>query len=244
MLSGYNITLVAEAVRRLVSSAPRFIAHLVPVITIILFVLLAGSQTAAVRAGMMASITIAARATGRERDGVTVLIFVAALMTLYNPGQLLHDISFHLSFLATLGLLIFSPIFDRLLYMIPERLQLRSIVSTTLATQLFLLPYLAYAIGEVSIVSIFANILVLPLIPIAMLFGAALIPLAVVSNSVAMVFAPIAQLPLSTIIFLTSSLAVPFATVQLIEIPWQFMVLVTFVLTLVGIWIGFKKKES
>ena len=232
VLSGYNITVVAEAVRRSLVRAPRFLALFFSLVTVVAFVFLAGAQTAAVRAGSMATIALIARAIHREHDGVRALLLVAAGMVLYNPDQVLFSVSFHLSFLATLGLLIFSPLIERRLSFVPEQFQIRGIVAVTIATQVFLLPYLAYSIGEVSLIGILANILVLPIIPIAMALGAAVTAVALFSATLAVVLSPFAYFPLTGIIMLASFLSqVPYAAVSLPEISAPIMVALTVLLT-------------
>ena len=238
VLSGYNITVVSEAVRRLFSRASRTVALTASLITIVLFVLLAGAQTAAVRAGSMATIALVARACRREYDGLRILLLVAALMVLYNPDQILFSTSFHMSFLATLGLLLFAPIFERYLTVIPDAMQLRNITAATLATQIFLLPYLMYSIGEVSVVGIIANILVLPIVPIAMACGAALIVITLAVPFAAPILAPFAYLPLAAIIFLADLLAVPYAAAPLPVISAPLMIIAVIILSAIGIRYG------
>ena len=142
-----------------------------------------------------------------------------------------------MSFLATLGLLLFSPILERRLTWVTERLQVRNIVAATFATQVFLLPYLAYSIGEVSVVGIAANILVLPLVPIAMAFGAALILVALIVPGIAVGLAPLAYLPLASIIWFTNLLAIPYAALPLLEIPAVVLLLSIAFLTYLGVTI-------
>ena len=193
--------------------------------SVVFFVLLAGAQIAAVRAGSMAVIALIARITYREYDGIRALLLVASLMVLYNPNSVLFSVSFHLSFLATLGLLLFSPIIEKKLHFFPEKLQIRSIVSSTLATQIFLLPYLAYSIGEVSLVGIVANIVILPIIPVAMLFGSLLTGISMVAPSISLILAPLAYLPLRGIIFLAEFFSrAPYAIVLLPEISAAWVV--------------------
>lgn len=235
VLSGYNITLIAESVRRLFSWTPRRISLLVSFMAIIAFVLLAGAQVAAVRAGSMATIALIARATNREYDGIRVLLLVAAIMTLHNPDQVLFSISFHLSFLATLGLLLFSPIFERALRRVPKKYELRGIIAATLATQLFLLPYLAYAIGEISIIGVPVNILVLPIIPIAMLFGSAVTVVTILLPIAGSIIAPIAYIPLRTITFFTEIFShVPHAMIDLPRVSVVWAAIPTILLTYIG----------
>ena len=235
VLSGYNVTLIAETIRRLFAWTPKAVSFFISFITIIAFVALAGAQIAAIRAGSMATIALIARTTSREYDGIRALLLVAAVMTLYNPDQVLFSTSFHMSFLATLGLLIFSPMIERLLNRMPEKFEIRNIIASTLATQIFLLPYLAYAIGEVSIIGIPANIFILPIIPIAMLFGSAVTAIAVVSPVIASGIAPIAYLPLRAITFLAEFFSqIPYATLSLPKIPVALVVMLTALLVYIG----------
>ena len=199
VLSGYNITIVAEAFRRLLVRLPRTISTILSILAIGLFVLLSGAQVAGVRAGVMGMIALIARATYREDDGVRALFLVAAGMALYNPALVIFSTSFHMSFLATFGLLTFTPLFEKLFKKISDKFQLRSIVAVTFSTQIFLLPYLAFAIGEVSIVSVLTNILVLPIVPFAMAAGAIVGGVGLLSITLGKVLSPLAYIPLAYI---------------------------------------------
>lgn len=237
VLSGYNITLVADSVRKLLARTPRSFSFLASCLVILSFVLLAGAQTAAIRAGSMATVSLVARALRREYDGIRALLLVAVAMILWNPDQVLHSVSFHLSFLATLGLLVFATPLERRLSFLPDRLQIRSVVAATLATQLILLPYLAHSIGEVSVVGILANAVILPLIPIAMAAGAAVTVIGMISPLVASILVPVAYVPLHGVIVLAEGFArVPYSTLLLPEAPAFLMLFATGLL----VWVGFR----
>lgn len=235
VLSGHNITLIAEGVRRVLRKTPRSVSFLASLLAILVFVLLAGVQMAAVRAGSMAVIALIARATHREYDGIRALSLIVLAMAVYSPEQVLFSTSFHLSFLATLGLLLFAPSVEQKLKKIPEKYGIRGIIAATLATQIFLLPYLAYTIGEVSIIGIPANMVILPIIAPAMFFGTAVTLVALLSPTLATVLSPIALLPLKAITTLAETLAkIPHATILLPEIGVGMTVLLTAILTYVG----------
>lgn len=228
VLSGYNVTLVAEATRRLFSRAGTTIPLIISLATIIAFVLLAGAQTAAVRAGIMAVIALVARSLNREQGGVRALLLAAAVMTIVNPHQALFNISFHLSFLATLGLLLFAKPLEERLHGVTDRLQFRSILAATIATQCTLLPYLAYAIGEVSLIGIIANVIILPLVPLAMATGTIVTVTALILPTAGFVIAPIALIPLSLMTHSTTFLAkVPYAAVTLPPTPASLTLIAT-----------------
>lgn len=100
---------------------------------------------------------------------VTVLI-----LTIISPFQTLYDPSFHLTCCATYGLILFSKPIDawiRLSYVRWVPSWLREILSVTLATQVFVFPYIIYMTSSFSSVFLVSNVLVLPIIPIVMFFG-------------------------------------------------------------------------
>ncbi|HYF13159.1 MAG TPA: ComEC/Rec2 family competence protein, partial [Candidatus Paceibacterota bacterium] len=79
--------------------------------------------------------------------------------------------SFILSVLATFGLITLSPTVEKYLTFIPEKFGVRSIAATTIAVQIFVLPALLYMSGILSFLSVPANIIALPFVPLTMIFG-------------------------------------------------------------------------
>lgn len=171
VLSGYNITIVGDAIMKIFSFLPRAFGISLGAGSIILFALMTGGGATVVRASMMALLVVLAGATGRTYN-ITRALFVAGfLMVLHNPAILVFDPSFQLSFMATLGMVTLSPLIKSRLLFVTERFGFREIVATTFATQIFVLPLLLYTTGQLSLVSLPVNLLVLPTIPFTMLFG-------------------------------------------------------------------------
>jgi len=119
----------------------------------------------------MALLVILGRVSGRKYAITRALFIAGFFMILQSPKILISDPSFQLSFLATLGLIHLSPVISKKLFFIPQKYQLRELASATISTQIFVLPLLLNKIGDISIVAPIANILVLPVIPLTMLFG-------------------------------------------------------------------------
>jgi competence protein ComEC len=110
----------------------------------------------------------------KNTDQIYALTIVVLIMTIVNPFGSIYDPSFHLTCCATYGLILFSKYFDQLIIFswtnfIPNFL--REIISVTLATQVFVFPYIIFMSGSFSTVFLLSNILVLPLIPFIMLLG-------------------------------------------------------------------------
>jgi competence protein ComEC len=110
----------------------------------------------------------------KNTSQVYALTVVVLIMTIINPFGSLYDPSFHLTCCATYGLILFSKYFDQLLLFskfsfLPK--SIREIVSVTLATQIFVFPYIIFMSGSFSTVFLLSNVVVLPLIPFIMLLG-------------------------------------------------------------------------
>lgn len=123
-----------------------------------------GAPASSVRAGIMAGIFLFAQKSGRISQGQRAVIFAAAFMLALNPLLLRFDIGFQLSFLAIMGIIYLQPIFLNWLKIIPDfkAFPLKTTMATTLSAQVFTLPILIYNFGYVSLVSLPANILIVP----------------------------------------------------------------------------------
>ena len=170
-LSGYNVTIVAEWFMKLFAFLPLSFGIGVGIFAILLFILMTGASSTAVRAGMMAILALIARATGRNYDVARALVLVAVFMVLLNPFILVYDVSFQLSFLATVAVIFLAPRIEKYFIWITDKFGLRDIVSVTCAAYIFVFPFILYKMGNFSLVALPANILILPLIPFTMMLG-------------------------------------------------------------------------
>lgn len=190
VLSGYNITIIAVGTFWALSFfGKRNLSFILSLIFIILFATMVGWGATVFRAVIMALISILALFLGRPSDALRWLFVAGLLMLLWNPLILFYDPSFQLSFMATLGLILFSETIDKKIISkiikflikisVPvsfivamEKIKMREIISSTLAVQFFVLPLLIKMSGFVSLISFLINPIVLPLVPYAMAFGA------------------------------------------------------------------------
>jgi len=168
VLSGYNVMIVAEWVMIFLAllRLPRRLQFFAGGAALLLFVGIAGISSTAVRAAIMALIALYARATGRSYAASRALLVAVLLMLVWNPLYLLFDPGFGLSVAATAGIIWLAPIIEaRLIRLRPF---LKNALATTLAAQVAVLPLLLYNIGLFSLVALPANLLVNPLVPLAM----------------------------------------------------------------------------
>ncbi|HBB44169.1 MAG TPA: hypothetical protein DCZ83_02135, partial [Candidatus Yonathbacteria bacterium] len=223
VLSGYNIAVVAGIISRLIMFMPFSIRLVMSALGITLFAVMVGGGATVVRATAMALVVILARVFGREGDALRVLVLVGGLMVFVNPMILLHDVSFQLSFSATLAIVVFVPVIEKYFSFISSRI-FREIVVTTFATQIFVLPLILYHMGSVSLIGFISNIFILPVVPVAMML-VALVAIFSWMPFVGSLLAFLAYILLAYTVTLVEFFArVPFASLH--GIPFSFFVLV------------------
>jgi competence protein ComEC len=233
VLSGYNVMIVAEWVMAALAFTKlrRRWAIAAGVLALILFVGIAGATATAIRASLMAVIALYARATGRTYAAGRALLFVIFIMLVWNPLYLVFDPGFGLSVVATAGLIWLAPIIEMVLSFMKSPFW-KNVVATTLAAQITVLPLLLYNTGNLSLVAIPTNLLVVPLVPVAMglsaLAGFAGVLMGAFAPFIAMIIAYPAYLANAYLIYVAQKAAeLPFAAVTLPLFPF-WLVLVAY----------------
>jgi competence protein ComEC len=171
-ISGYNISIVAGMiVSFLLYFFKRPKAFWFSVVAILIFTVMTGAQASVVRAAIMGCLLLFANREGRPYAARNAIILAGAMMILINPNILRNDVGFQLSFLATLGLVYFAPFFSEKFSKIPSFFGLRENLAMTVSAQIAVLPLILFFFQKLSVVSLPANILVLPLVPFSMALG-------------------------------------------------------------------------
>jgi competence protein ComEC len=171
VLSGYNVTIIAEAILRSLFFLPQIFSVLLGSFFIIIFSIMVGSGATVIRASIMAILALVARLFYQKYNVNKALFLAGFVMLLQNPKILLHDPSFQLSFLATFGLINFGKKMDEKIKFITSKFNIKELTIATVSTQIAVLPLLVKMTGEVSVISLPVNLIVLPTIPFLMLTG-------------------------------------------------------------------------
>lgn len=227
VLSGYNITLVADAIFWFLSQikflTKKFIL-LFEAVGIVLFVIMVGGAPSVIRAALMALLVLLARGTGRTYLAARALLIAAVAMIILNPKVLIFDTSFQLSFLATAGLIWLTPLLSKKLTWLPEKFAIRNIVTDTISTQILVLPLLLYKTGLFSVVSIPANILILPAVPLAMFSGFITGVVGLILTPLVLPFAFVSELILNYMLKVSEFISLlPFASISISNFPMILM---------------------
>jgi competence protein ComEC len=177
VLSGSNVSIVANAIGQAFSFLPRTLGLMSASVGIVAFAMITGASSTIVRASIMAILVLLSKFSIKKYDPARGLFIASFLMLAHNPTILEHSPSFQLSFLATFAVVKVIPMFEhwhwsgRVINFLPERFGLRELVTSNILVQAFLFPILTWMTGFFSAVSLPVNLLVLPLVPLTMLLS-------------------------------------------------------------------------
>ncbi|HLC38790.1 MAG TPA: ComEC/Rec2 family competence protein [Patescibacteria group bacterium] len=223
VISGFNITIIIKVFMSLTKRWSKKLSIITAVLGVFLFTVMVGAEPPVVRAAVMAMFIIWAERLGRKSDISLALIITALLMVLINPRIIRADLGFQLSFMAVAGLIWFVPILEnyfsrwRLYPKIPKIIT--EPLLATLSAQILTTPLILFNFHRISVVAPIVNVLILPIIPLAMLLGF----LAVMSSFIFISFSQVvgwfSWLVLKYIILVVTNFAkIPFASLEQITI--------------------------
>lgn len=227
-ISGFNIAVIIALLDSMTAPFfPRRLAAVMIMVLVGLYTILVGAGASVVRAALMGvSYLVGLRLLGRSTLAIAGLFTAAFLMTLARPDAL-WDVGFQLSFAATLGLMLYAGPWTRRLDRQAAAIlepQVRSrvvklmseVLIVTLAAQVLTLPLLLFHFGRLSLTSLPANILILPVQPAVMATGGLALLSGLVMPAAGQVAGWIAWLFLTYTISVISLLAqIPAASVPL-----------------------------
>ncbi|MFC1621872.1 ComEC/Rec2 family competence protein [Patescibacteria group bacterium] len=175
VVSGFNISLVYTLIFRIFGQ-PYKIKNLLPAVICTLgYAVISGFDPPVIRAWIMGSIFTLGKYYGRKIPVQAVLVFSALVMLVINPLYL-FSLSFQLSFLATLGLVLFA---NPVQSFLEKRLEAKGVLiedlSATLAAQVLVWPLISYSFGTISLISPLVNFLILWTVPLTTILGGVLI---------------------------------------------------------------------
>ncbi|MFH1255161.1 MAG: ComEC/Rec2 family competence protein [bacterium] len=191
-VSGFNISILSAVIMSalLGLGVKRRHAFYLAVIFLAAYIILVGFPASAMRAGLMGFLILLALKTGRLNKITNSLVFAASIMILANPKILRDDAGFQLSFLAIVGLVYVYPIFEAVWEKnkLPKFKGASGALLITLAAQVFTAPLLAHNFSRISLISPFANLAVVWVLPILTIVILAALPLSFVFPCFSFIF--------------------------------------------------------
>lgn len=239
VVSGQNLSMLAGFLLTLAPWIGRKKTIVGTIAILVGYSILTGLQVPVIRAAFMSIMSLLGWLINREVNALKVLIYSALLMLILNPTWI-DSISFQLSFMATVGVMVLAPELHKADRWLPDFIKGDFWVS--LSAQLLTLPIIAINFHRVSIVGLLSNLLVLWTIAPVMITGIVSVIVALFSPFLGAIFGLVPGLLLlyfTKVIEITnqswSSLSVPYFTDQF----WA-----GYYITFIGIYLFFKAKNS
>lgn len=170
-VSGYNLTIMIKAGRKVFGKKSKFRMYVGSQALILSFLLVTGLSASIVRAAIISTLSLGAWYYGRTIKPLLLILFAAAITALWNPLYIWSDIGWWLSFTAFFGVMILGPLVRKRLFSGEPRGLFGEVIMETISAQIATLPLVLYIFKTSSFMALPANILVVPLIPIAMLLS-------------------------------------------------------------------------
>ena len=169
-VSGYNLTILVRAVQRL-RLRGKYQQLIISLGLIGTFISITGFSASIVRAALVSTLSLWAWYYGRRIKPAVLISFAAALTGILNPFYVWGDLSWYLSFLAFFGVMIIAPVIQARLFKNQPKF-ITVVLLETLSAELMTLPLIMLTFSQLSLVALIANLLVVPLVPVAMLLAA------------------------------------------------------------------------
>lgn len=150
---------------------------------VVLYALMTGLGASIIRAAIMLLFVMAGKLIDRDAHSISLLSFVAFLMLIYNPLWI-NDVGFQLSFIVTFGLLLMTPLIARFKNGIINYLV--GTISVPVIAQLWVIPLQIFYFNNISVYSVFANIMSVPIVAVISFGG-------FISSLVSIIIPPIAD---------------------------------------------------
>jgi competence protein ComEC len=174
VVSGYNISILFAFASKLLGGSSIKVKTLVGSAAVIFYCVVVGLEPPVMRALIMGLLVGISRAFGHAKDMTYVLLLSACLVLLIDPSNI-NNVSFLLTFTASLGLILLAePLtlslekysrVNKTPYIIKES------IITSFVAQIYVLPIVSYYFGRVSLIGFIVNPLVVWLVPFIMLVG-------------------------------------------------------------------------
>jgi len=170
-VSGYNLTIMLHASRKLLAKRSKRLNTLLSFGLMLVFLLIAGGSASIIRAAIVSTLSIATLYYGRSLKPLNVIMIAAALTAWANPFYIWSDVSWYLSFLAFLGVMLLAPLLANRIHPAWRNSLLIMVALESLCAELLTLPFVLWTFGQMSFIGLPANVLVVTLVPLAMLLS-------------------------------------------------------------------------
>lgn len=168
-VSGFHMALIYKILNKIFD-------YRITLLICVVYAVFTGASAATLRSLFMIIILKLGEALYKEYDALSALCFSGIILCLLSPYNAL-DLGFQLSYLATLGIVLFNNKLDRYFYKFPK--YLREAIAISISPQILTYPILGVTIGYFSLNVVVSNIILMPFFTLIVILGNLLLLLSV-----------------------------------------------------------------
>lgn len=184
-----------------------------------------------IRACIMGIISILSKLFYRKQDSITSIAISMLISLILNPFSI-YDIGFQLSYLGTIGIILFNEVIEEILYKKTNK-TISKILSVTISAQIFIIPISAYIFNNISLTFFISNFIAVPILGIIMIFGLITIIISFISFKLAKLFAIVLNLLLELLNLIANLCSkIPFSSFMVVT-PYFFSIIIIYTMAFV-----------
>lgn len=165
-VSGLHIAFIVGALMLLLKlfKGNKFLSLTIISIVLLFYCYLCGFTPSVVRATIMAIVLLLSRICNRPYDGLNSLAIAGFVIVCFSPLSTV-DVGFLMSFFCVMFILLLAKPFTKLLSFVMPR-KVASVMAVSISAQIGILPFTASFFSSFNFLSVFANLLVIPIFSI------------------------------------------------------------------------------
>ncbi|ERK31647.1 ComEC/Rec2 family competence protein [Clostridium intestinale] len=168
-VSGFHMALIYKILNKIFD-------YRITLLICVVYAVFTGASAATLRSLFMIIVLKLGEALYKKYDALSALCFSGIILCLLSPYNAL-DLGFQLSYLATLGIILFNNKLDRYFYKFPK--YLREAMAISIYPQILTYPILGVTIGYFSLNVVVSNIILMPFFTLIVILGNLLLLLSV-----------------------------------------------------------------
>lgn len=169
-ISGLHISIITGFVILFLSflKIDRKLVNMISIFLIILYIYIVGYPPSILRAGISLIIYLISINIKKYSDSINNIFFLSFILSIYNP-YIIYNLGFQLSIIASISIITIPRYIKRIYYL--RKSAILNTIIINLSVQIGLLPIQIYYFNYINLISIIGNLLIIPIISLALPLG-------------------------------------------------------------------------
>lgn len=231
-VSGAHTSYIILGIGYMLSKLPKKYAGIITILVLGIFLFITNFTPSVIRACIMAGLAIGTKLLYIKSDTINNIALSAMVILISNPFSIL-DIGFQLSYLGTLGIVMFDKDIEKILSKIKLKSKTIQLLIVTFSAQILIMPIIAYRFNTISLTFFISNLFASPILGVIIILGFITIFVSLISFKLAKMLAIILDVFLKLLILIAKFVSnIPISSL-IIKTPYVFSIALIYILILI-----------